>query len=253
MNNLNKLSDNLVASFIEKFEVAHDPSVQFTEDLENSENSLARTAHYEPSTMKITVYMTGRHVKDVLRSLSHELVHHMQNCRGDLKPEHGQTAEGYAQNNEHLREMEREAYECGNMFFRDWEDGLKSSNNQLYETIYKSTLNKGDRSMSTKDWKNKELNSLLMEKWGFKAPDKELLSEGGAVKPVLNIIDNYKTAEKQLPEDETLEEDEEQGAEEAHPADPEKRTAGLEESEEDALREMIVRMIKDTLSAQSEN
>ena len=35
--------------------------------------------------------------------------------------------EGYAQTDEHLREMEREAYEVGNMCFRDWEDSIKST------------------------------------------------------------------------------------------------------------------------------
>jgi hypothetical protein len=56
--------------------------------------------------------------------------------------------------------MEKEAYLKGNMCFRDWEDGYKSSNpNILNERrIYK---------MSIKDWKNKELSSLLNERWGF--------------------------------------------------------------------------------------
>ena len=71
------------------------------------------------------LYTQGRHIKDILRSLSHELVHHHQNCRGDFDGDIT-TNEGYAQNDEHLREMEREAYECGNMIFRDWEDNLKS-------------------------------------------------------------------------------------------------------------------------------
>ena len=52
-------------------------------------------------------------------------MHHHQNCRGDFDGDIT-TNEGYAQNDEHLREMEREAYECGNMIFRDWEDNLKS-------------------------------------------------------------------------------------------------------------------------------
>ena len=35
------------------------------------------------------------------------------------------TVEGYAQEDGHLREMEREAYETGNLIFRDWEDNYK--------------------------------------------------------------------------------------------------------------------------------
>lgn len=253
MLNLNTLSDNLLAAFSTKFGIAPAPTVHFEEDLENSKRTLGRTAAYEPSTMKITVYTTGRHPKDILRSLSHELVHHMQNCRGDLNSGDGGMGEGYAQNNEHLREMEREAYECGNMFFRDWEDGLKISDNQLYETIYKSTKNKGDRSMSTQDWKNQELNDLLMEKWGFKSPEKKAINEESHIVPVVNMIDNYKGYQKEYPSEEALEEEEEaQLKADPHPIDPQARIRDLEEDDEAALREMVSGVIREILSEKSE-
>jgi hypothetical protein len=110
--------------------------------------------------MEIVIYVDGRHPKDIMRSFSHELVHHNQNESGMFDQSCGGTVDGYAQSNSHLRKMEKEAYLKGNMCFRDWEDGYKSSNpNILNERrIYK---------MSTKDWKNKELNGLLNEKWGF--------------------------------------------------------------------------------------
>tara|TARA_R100000664_G_C2744261_1_gene132286 strand:+ start:282 stop:1040 length:759 start_codon:yes stop_codon:yes gene_type:complete len=251
MQTLQKLSDNLVSSFLNKFAVTDLPSVEFVEDMENSENPLGRTASYEPATMKIVVYTSGRHPKDILRSLSHELVHHMQNCRGDLGAEHGTTEEGYAQSNEHLREMEREAYESGNLFFRDWEDNLKSSNIQLYETIYRSAKNKGDRSMSTKDWKNQELNTLLMEKWGYKAPEKQELNED--IVPVVNLIDNYEGVQKEYPSEEALEEEEEaQIKADPHPIDPQARIRDLEEDEEAALREMVSNVVREILSEKSE-
>ena len=136
------------------------PRLFLKSDTENASNPLGKTAFYDPREQSITLYTTGRHPKDVMRSLSHELVHHTQNCRGEF--EHaGEMGEGYAQNDEHLREMEREAYEVGNMCFRDWEDSIKS-------TIYYEHLQKGENKMSTKDWKNKELSTLLSEAWGFK-------------------------------------------------------------------------------------
>ena len=52
-------------------------------DQENAQNPMGYTAHYDPSSMVVTIYTTGRHPKDILRSLSHELVHHSQNCRGE--------------------------------------------------------------------------------------------------------------------------------------------------------------------------
>ena len=91
---------------------------------ENMTNPLGKTAHYSPSEHKIGLFTKGRHIKDILRSLSHELVHHNQNCRGDFN-DGAATVQGYAQEDGHLREMEREAYENGNMIFRDWEDKMK--------------------------------------------------------------------------------------------------------------------------------
>ena len=127
---------------------------------ESNTSPLGKTAHYDPSSMEIVVYVDKRHPKDIMRSFSHELVHHYQNENGMFDDNTGMNGEGYAQSNPHLRKMEKEAYLKGNMCFRDWEDGYKSSNpNILNERrIYK---------MSTKDWKDKELNGLLNERWGF--------------------------------------------------------------------------------------
>lgn len=136
------------------------PKLFLRSDSKNADNPLGKTAYYDPAQKSITLYITNRHPKDVMRSLSHELVHHSQNCRGDFDKV-GEMGEGYAQNDEHLREMEREAYETGNMCFRDWEDSIKS-------TIYYEHLQIGENKMSIKDWKNKEISTLLSEAWGFK-------------------------------------------------------------------------------------
>ena len=100
------------------------PRLFIKQDSENSKNPLGKTAYYQPNEQSITVYGTGRHCKDMLRSIAHELVHHHQNERGDFD-NCGGTEPGYAQNDEHLRNMEKEAYLKGNMLFRDWEDSCK--------------------------------------------------------------------------------------------------------------------------------
>ena len=135
------------------------PRLFLKSSAENAQNPLGKTAFYDPNEKSITVYTTGRHPKDVMRSISHELVHHSQNCRGEFDKV-GSMGDGYAQNDKHLREMEREAYEVGNLCFRDWEDSVKN-------TTYYEHLQKGDKKMSIKDWKNKEIKSLLAESWGF--------------------------------------------------------------------------------------
>ena len=200
-------------------------------DSTNADNPLGKTAFYNPGEKAITVYITGRHPKDVMRSLSHELVHHAQNCRGDFQNV-GEMGEGYAQNDEHLREMEREAYEVGNLCFRDWEDSIKS-------TIYFEHLQKGDNKMSTKDWKNKELTTLLSEAWGFKfntlqefeefdgpgeVREEEVEATTDTVEEEVDVKEESVTADEETLEEESVNEDDET-IEEGEDEDIEERRA----------------------------
>jgi hypothetical protein len=170
---MNNIISQMVNKFIpfaqERMGFHKPPRLFLRSDSENANNPLGKTAYYDPSQKAVTLYITNRHPKDIMRSLSHELVHHTQNCRGDFN-DIGEMGEGYAQNDEHLREMEREAYETGNMCFRDWEDSLK-------QTIYFEHLQKGENKMSIKDWKNKEIGTLLSEAWGFKFSSLEEFDE----------------------------------------------------------------------------
>lgn len=150
-----------------------DAKIHFASDPNNGGKMLGKTAHYDPSDYTVTIYTDNRHPKDIMRSISHELVHHAQNCRGDLSnmSEHaGQP--GYAQKDEHMREMEREAYEKGNMCFRDWEDGLKAKlePGTIYESKSHLEEERKETTMSHKDLRNHRLNNRLMESWGYKAP-----------------------------------------------------------------------------------
>ena len=138
------------------------PRLFLRRDSENAKNPFGKTAFYDPNEKAVTLYITGRHPKDILRSLGHELVHHKQNCDGQFS-DSDDMGEGYAQRDPHLRQMEMDANRDGSMCLRDFEDKLKKEN-----TIYYEHLQKGDKKMSTKDWKNKEITQLLSEAWGFK-------------------------------------------------------------------------------------
>ena len=143
------------------------PAIVLDGDNQNAGKVLAKTGYYDPNTMEIHVFITGRHPKDILRSIAHELVHHNQHENGELE-KGSYTGKGYAQKDPHLRKMELQANDP--MLFRDWEDSLK----EKHPTIYNERRN---RKMSIKDWKNKEIGTLLTEKWGFKM-DLSKLSEG---------------------------------------------------------------------------
>ena len=109
---------------VKKFNIRTTPKLFLRQDKENGAMTLGRTAFYDPSELKIVLYITGRHPKDVLRSIAHELIHHVQNERGDLQG--GDTSNPqYAQQDDHLRNMEKEAYLEGNLLMRDFEDNFK--------------------------------------------------------------------------------------------------------------------------------
>ena len=118
-------------------------SLRLVSDLDNSQNTFGKTAHYDPNSMEIVIYTDNRHPKDMLRSLSHELVHHAQNCRGDFDNDHS-TEDGYAQNDPYMREKEAEAYLVGNGFMvRDYEDSLKEKNKMLSEEKIREMVREG--------------------------------------------------------------------------------------------------------------
>ena len=144
------------------------PTLHLVSDHENASKPLGKTAYYDPQSMAVTIYTDNRHTKDILRSLAHELVHHVQNENGMLN-DSGYHGSGYAQKNKDLRQSEKEAYLKGNMCFRDWEDGLKQSKPTIYNEWRIKT-------MSTKKWKNNELMENLSEKFGLKM-DLSMLKE----------------------------------------------------------------------------
>jgi len=134
MENTNNIKD-LIQKFYPYAKNAlgfeHPVRVIMRKDAENAENPLGKTAYYDPEQKLIVLYIVNRHPKDVLRSFSHELVHHAQNCRGDL--DDLTTAGHYAEDGKG-REIEKEAYLKGNLNVRDWEDQKKfTGENQMNE------------------------------------------------------------------------------------------------------------------------
>jgi hypothetical protein len=92
------------------------------DDKENASNLLGKTAYYNPADKSITLFTMNRHPKDVLRSFSHEMVHHMQNLEGRL----GNINTTNTSEDGHLDKIEREAIEIGGIILRNWEDNIKN-------------------------------------------------------------------------------------------------------------------------------
>jgi hypothetical protein len=142
-----------------------DPTINFVDDQENAQNPMGYTAHYDPSSMVVTIYTTGRHPKDILRSLSHELVHHSQNCRGEdlVVKTHDIDADP------NLKAMEDEAFHIGSGRL------MKRYQNQIggypmSEGKQETSKNKETQTESKDyhDKKNSMLHNMLLRKFGIK-------------------------------------------------------------------------------------
>lgn len=140
-NSFKDLAYQLYKHMADKYEVLKNQQPKFIINTkQQSTHILGPTANYQPQTQTITVYSFGRHPKDMLRSFAHEVIHHVQNCEGRLTG--GSTHEGYALDDPKMTELEREAYEQGNMCFREFEDLYKRQNpiNEADSDMYASKL-----------------------------------------------------------------------------------------------------------------
>ena len=132
-----------------RLEIDSKPALYLVQDEQNADDLFGKTGYYDPKERSIHLFITNRHPKDVLRSFAHELVHHEQNLQGKTRQiDMSKTRQvDYASHDPGLREMERDAFERGNMIFRDWTDMKKKERRQqkgggLMESKNKYDLNK---------------------------------------------------------------------------------------------------------------
>jgi len=103
------------------------PSITIVDDdVENAGEFLGKTAYYDPINKSITLYTYGRHPKDIVRSFSHEMIHHIQNLEGRL----GDVSTTNTLEDDHINNLEKEANLKGTMTFRNWTDGLQEEKNK---------------------------------------------------------------------------------------------------------------------------
>ena len=151
-----------IASLLEymldqKMNITPLPEVKLRKDDIAATNFFGKTAYYDPNNKEIVLYVKGRHNKDIVRSFSHEMVHHMQNMENRLDNIKTQdTTES-----DRLLEIEKEAYLIGNITFRNWEDSLKNAPKDISEGITKKR--KKDFKISTRVYPLEEEAKLLAE------------------------------------------------------------------------------------------
>ena len=203
MTGIEKVAEDLYKFAHKQLKFNRPCRIVFESQGDRSVDIFSPTAHYKPDTHTVTVYVDHRHPKDILRSMAHELIHHAQCCAGQF--DQGiNTSLGYAQRDQHMREMEKDAYFRGNItLFRDWEDNYKQGRklmNENVEQIEEEEGGKGpysaereefdkdldgvpdgadedandpevqeeEQKVSDKDWYQKQLHDALLKKFKIK-------------------------------------------------------------------------------------
>ena len=105
------------------------PSIELNP--EEQDGLFIKTGYYSPEESKVVVFTYGRALKDILRTVSHEFIHHMQNLQN---PNKDWGTGGDLEADKTLRGIEGEAFLLGNIIFREWTEKMKKTG-ELNESI----------------------------------------------------------------------------------------------------------------------
>ncbi len=131
---------------VQKYQIDPLPEVVLDDSESDPSDILIGTGYYDCRSSQIVLRISQRHLKDILRTYCHELVHHHQNLDnsdyfkriwkgGDLV------------DNPELQEIESEAYLQGNLNFRKFTEWLKKCSKEqalLKEFVEKVNGEKDD-------------------------------------------------------------------------------------------------------------
>ena len=133
------------------------PKVKFVNgDSDNAREFLGKTAYYDPNNFTITLYTEGRHPKDIVRSFSHEMIHHIQNLENRL----GDVSTTNTMEDDNIDKLEQEANLKGTMTFRNWTDSLNEIKNKDPFGLLEGLLNEGRYDKITR-----ELTDITINAW----------------------------------------------------------------------------------------
>ena len=113
--------DNIL-EFLRQNNVKIDPIPEIEYDNSNDDSIFSETGRYNPKLRKITLFTKNRHIKDILRTFFHEMIHHEQNlCKNKLMIS---VSGRKISTDNSLKNIESIAYSKGNILFRIWLESL---------------------------------------------------------------------------------------------------------------------------------
>jgi hypothetical protein len=112
------------------------------DDSPNSDDDLfIKTGYYDPNDNKLVLFIDNRHIKDILRTFCHEMVHRNQNL---VDPE------GFASNasdlpleqDPNLKRLESEAFLNGNLLFRGFTEQYTHGSSNVDELMNENSTDR---------------------------------------------------------------------------------------------------------------
>lgn len=109
------------------------PALQIVDGQEqqnSKDDLLISTGGYVPSSKTVILYTDNRHLKDIVRSYCHELVHHMQNLDN---PDYFRRVAANSTSvvgDKQLEEIEGDAYLRGNLLLRKFTEHFKDQHKE---------------------------------------------------------------------------------------------------------------------------
>ena len=118
-----------------------DPLPEIELNPEEQDGLFMKTGYYSPDEKRVVVFTYGRALKDVLRTVAHEFIHHMQNLQN---PDKDWGTGGDLKADRKLRGIEGEAFLLGNIIFREWTEKMKKTK-ELNESKKRKKQVKNDK------------------------------------------------------------------------------------------------------------
>ena len=99
------------------FEVNPMPKIILNDEPNAEDDLFIKTGYYDPNSEELVLFIDGRHIKDILRTFCHEMVHRNQHLRDAKAFENSVSALPLAEDPV-LKKIEGEAFLQGNYLFR---------------------------------------------------------------------------------------------------------------------------------------
>lgn len=132
---------NSILEFIKGQGMIIEPYPEIVLDETEQDGIFIKTGYYSPEERKVVIFTKNRNIKDCLRSVTHEFIHHMQNLQN---PNKDWGTGGNLEDDKTLRSIEGEAFLLGNIIFREWTEKMKKTK-ELNESKKRKKQVKNDK------------------------------------------------------------------------------------------------------------